>query len=324
MLNKIPTLVAVLAIAVAAGGNARAQSSAAWPAKPLRIILPFSGGTDLIGRMYAQPIGAAIGQQIVPEPRYGAAGNIGYLAAVKAAPDGYTLLMGSVPMFTNPHLNPKVGFDPLRDFAPIAVLATIPNVVVVHPSVPAKTLRELLDLARKTPGRVVYGSGGVGSANHLAAELIQVLTKVKFTHIPYKSATFGLVGAMSGEVDLVITVASSAVPYVDAGKMRPLAVLDQKRVSSMPNVPTSKEAGIPDLLAVNWYPLVAPAGTPRAIIERLHAESVKAAASPDLRSRLAAMGAEAATSTPEQTGELMRAEYARWGRVIREAGIKAE
>jgi tripartite-type tricarboxylate transporter receptor subunit TctC len=196
--------------------------------------------------------------------------------------------------------------------------------VVVHPSVPAKTLRELLQLARTSPGKLAYGSGGVGSANHLAAEFMQSLAKVRFTHVPYKSATFALTGAMSGDVDLVIVVVSSAVPYMNSGRMRGLAILDTRRNASAPQVPTSAEAGMPQLVAVNWYALLAPAGTPRAIIDRLNAESVKVMATAETRASLAAMGGEPAGSTPEQTAEFLRAEYARWGKVIREANIKTE
>lgn len=295
-----------------------------YPVKPIRIILPFAGGTDVVGRLIALKLSPALGQQVVPDPRLGAGGNIAHEAAAKSLPDGYTLLMAAPPVLINPHLNPKVGFDPLRDFAPIVLLATIPNVLVVHPSVPAKSLHELMQLARRQPGKLTYASGGVGSANHLAGELLKSLTRTDIVHVPYKSATIALVYAMSGEVDIVIVVVSSAAPYVKAGRMRALAVLDTKRVGSMPQVPTSAEAGLPQLVAVNWYVLLAPSATPRAIIERLNAESVKVMMTPDTRERLAAMGGEAASSTPEQTAEFLRAEHARWGKVIRDAGIKAE
>jgi len=299
---------------------AEAQS---YPVRPIRIILPFAGGTDLVGRMLALKLSPALGQQVVPEPRVGASGNIGYAAAAKASADGYTLLLGAVPVLTNPILNPKAGYDPIRDFAPVALLATIPNIVVVHPSVPVKNLRELIRLARSHPGKIAYGSGGFGSANHLAAELMQSLANIKLTHVPYKSATFGLVGAMSGEVDMVIVVVSSAASYVKAGKMRPLMVLDTKRVAALPGVPTSAEAGMPELVAVNWYALLVPAGAPQPIIDRLNAETVKAMAAPDTRERLHAMGGEPNPGTPEQTARFLGTEYARWGRVIRAAGIKA-
>jgi tripartite-type tricarboxylate transporter receptor subunit TctC len=190
--------------------------------------------------------------------------------------------------------------------------------------VPAKSLRELVQLARAHPGKIAYGSGGVGSANHLAFELLQGSAKIKFTHVPYKSASFGLVGAMSGDVDMVITVVSDGARYVKDGRMRGLAVLDTKRAASMPEVPTSVEAGFPQLQAVNWYGLLAPAGTPRPIVERLHAELVKVMAAPEVRERLRAQGGEPDSRSPEQFAEFMRAEHARWGKVIRDAGIKSE
>jgi tripartite-type tricarboxylate transporter receptor subunit TctC len=303
---------------------AQTPAAPAYPSKPIRMILPFAGGTELIGRMVGGKLSPVLGQQVVPDPRFGASGNIGWEAAAKAAPDGYTLVMGAVPLLTNPYLYPKVGFDPLQSFAPIALLATIPNIIVVHPSVPAKTLRELLQLARTSPGKLAYGSGGVGSANHLAAEFMQSLARVRLTHVPYKSATFALTGAMSGDVDLVIVVVSSAVSYMNSGRMRGLAILDTRRNASAPQVPTSAEAGMPELVAVNWYALLAPAGTPRPIVDRLNAESVKVMATPETRASLGAMGGEPAGSTPEQTAEFLRAEYARWGKVIRAANIKAE
>jgi len=308
----------------AAFSQTPAAGASTYPAKPIRMILPFAGGTELIGRMVGGKLSPMLGQQVVPDPRFGASGNIGWEAAAKAAPDGYTLVMGAVPLLTNPHLNPRVAYDPLQSFAPIALLATIPNIVVVHPSVPARTLRELLQIARTSPGKLAYGSGGVGSANHLAAEFMQSLAKVRFTHVPYKSATFALTGAMSGDVDLVIVVVSSAVSYINTGRMRGLAVLDTRRNASAPQVPTSAEAGMPQLVAVNWYALLAPAGTPRAIVERLNAESVRVMGTPETRASLTAMGGTPAPGTPEQTAEFLRAEYARWGKVIREANIKAE
>ena len=315
---------ALLLTFTASTAFAQTPAPSTYPAKPVRMILPFAGGTELIGRMVGGKLSPVLGQQVVPDPRFGASGNIGWEAAAKAAPDGYTLVMGAVPLLTNPHLYPKVGYDPLQSFAPIALLATIPNIIVVHPSVPAKTLRELLQLARTSPGKLAYGSGGVGSANHLAAEFMQSLARVRLTHVPYKSATFALTGAMSGDVDLVIVVVSSAVSYMNSGRMRGLAILDTRRNPSAPQVPTSAEAGMPQLIAVNWYALLAPAGTPRAIIDRLNADAVKVMATPETRASLGAMGGEPAGSTPEQTAEFLRAEYARWGKVIRAANIKAE
>lgn len=295
-----------------------------YPTKPIRLVLPFAGGTDVVGRLIAQKLSTALGQQVVPDPRLGAGGNIAHDAVAKAAPDGYVLLMAAPPVVINPLLNPKAGFDPLRDFAPVALLGSIPNVLVVHPSVPAKSLRELIQIAKSQPGRLTYGSGGVGSVNQLAAELLKSLTKTSILHVPYKSATVALVGAMSGEVDIVIVASSSVVPYVRENRLRPLAVLDAKRIASLAQVPTTAESGMPQLVAVNWYMMLAPAATPRAIVERLNAEAVKATAQADTRERLAVMGGEAASGTPEQTAAFLRAEYERWGRVIRDGGIKAE
>ena len=307
--------------AISAMPAAQAQN---YPTKTVRMILPFAGGSDTVGRLVATRLSEALGQQVVPDPRVGASGNIGFLAGAKSPADGYTLTMGAVPVLTNPLLNPKVGYDGIRDFTPVALLATIPNVVIVHPSVPVKNMRELIGLARKSPGKIAYGSGGFGSANHLAAELIQSATRIKFTHVPYKSATFGIAGALSGEVDMVIVVISSAVSYVQSGKMRALAILDHQRNGSIPDVQTSAEAGLPGLIAVNWYALLVPIGTPQPIIDRLNAESVKAMSTPDMRERFARLGGEIHTRSPEQTVEFLRAEHARWSKVIGEANIKAE
>ena len=322
-MKRLATALGLAAWAVAfAASPAIAQN---YPAKPIRLLLPFAGGTDVVGRLIALKLSPALGQQVVPDPRLGAGGNIAHDAVAKAAPDGYTLLMAAPPVVINPNLNPKSGFDPVRDFAAVAVLGSIPNVLVVHPSVPAKTLGDLINIARSQPGKLTYGSGGVGSVNQLAAELMKTLTKTSILHVPYKSATIGLVGAMSGEVDIVIgTMSAASASYVNDGKMRGLAVLDGKRVKTIPQVPTSAEAGLPQLLAINWYVLMAPAGTPRDIIDRLNAEVSKVMQLPETRERLLAVGGEPATGTPEQAAEFLRTEFARWSRVIKDAGIKAE
>ncbi len=318
-------LVVALAVsAPCAHGQPHAGSSDPYPSKPIRLILPFSGGSELIGRMVSTKLAPLLGQQVVPDPRFGAAGNIAWELAAKAAPDGYTLAIGAVPLLTNPHINPKVGYHPLKSFQPIALVATIPNILIVHPSVPAKTLKELVQIARSNPGKIAYGSGGVGSANHLAAEFIQSAANVRFTHVPYKSATFAITGALSGDVDMVILVISSAVPYLNADKMRGIVVMDRKRNASAPQVPTSAEAGMPGLIAVNWYALLLPAGAPRALVERLNAAATEVMNTPETRASLAAMGGEPAAYSPEQTADFLRREYARWGKVIVGARIKAE
>lgn len=295
-----------------------------YPVKPVRIILPYLGGTDFVGRWLALKLSPLLGQQVVVDPRPGAGGNLGHDATAKAPPDGYTLMLAAPPLVINPTLNPKAGYDPVRDFAPIALVATLPNVLAVHPSVPAKSLRELIQLARANPGKLAYGSGAAGSTSHLAGELLKSLGKINILLVPYKGASFALVGAMSGEVDVVIPAASAVEPYVKAKRMRALAVLHTKRVSSMPDVPTSAEAGMPRLLIVNWYVLAAPAGTPRAIVERLSAEAAKVMQTPETRAYFAGIGGEPVSTTPEQAAAFLRTEHERWAKLIREAGIKAQ
>ena len=315
----------VLSCVMMLPGIAQAQTQAQdYPNRPIRLVLPFAGGTDVVARLLAQRMSASLGQQVLPDQRLGAGGNIAHEAVAKAAPDGYTLLMAAPPVVLNPLLNPKVGFDPVRDFAPVAVVAAIPSVLVVHPLVPAKSMKELVALARRNPDKLSYGSGGVGSTPHLASELLKSLAGVKMLHVPYKSATIALTGAMSGEVDVVVVASSSAAPYVKNGRLRALALLDGKRVAAMAEVPTAAEVGFPQLLAVNWYALLAPRDTPVAIVERLNAEAVKAINAAETRERLAGIGGEPMTTSTAQSAAFIRDEMARWGKVIRDAGVKAE
>lgn len=295
-----------------------------YPAKPVRIILPYLGGTDFVGRWLAAKMSPGLGQQVIIDPRPGAGGNLGHEATAKAAADGYTLMLASTPFVLNPILNSRVSYDTARDFVPVALVATLPNMLAVHPSVPARNVRELVQLARANPGKLAYGSGTAGSTSHLAGELLKSLAKIDILLVPYKGATFALVGAMSGEVDVVIPAASAVESYVKAKRMRALAVLDTRRLHSMPEVPTSAEAGMPRLLIVNWYVLTAPAGTPRAIIERLNAEAAKVMQMPETRTYFVGIGGDPVVTSPEQAAAFLRAEHDRWARLIREAGIKAE
>jgi tripartite-type tricarboxylate transporter receptor subunit TctC len=315
-----------MAVALIAGVSALATMhvhAQNYPAKPVRLVLPYLGGADFVGRWLSIKISPGLGQQMVVDPRVGAGGNIGHDHVAKSPPDGYTLMMTSPPVVINPHLK-KVPYDPLKDFAPIALVASLPNVLAVHPSVPVKSVQELVNLARRSPGKLSYGSGEVGSTSHLSGELFKALSKTNIVLIPYKGATFALVGAMSGEVDVVIPAVSAVASYVKDGRMRALAALDTKRIKSMPDVPTSAEAGMPQFLVVNWYALLAPAGTPRPIIDRLHAETAKVMNSAETKERFTAVGAEPTMTTPEQCLEFLKEEFQRWGKVIRDANIRME
>lgn len=321
---------ALLAVGVvwarAAGAQAAASTGAgqAYPQKPVRLILPYLGATEFAGRWLAAKLSAPLGQQVVVDPRIGAGGRIGHEAAAKSPPDGYTLMLAAPPLVINPNLYPKPGYDALREFVAITQLGTIPSVLAVHPSVPVKSLRELTQLTRAQPKRISYGSGAAGSPSHLAGELFQSLTQSRILMVPYKGATFALVGAMSGEVDMVIPAASAAAPYVKDKRMRALAVLHTRAVDALPGVPIAAEAGMPQLLVVNWFVLMAPAGTPQAIVERLHGEVTKIMQTAESRQQFAALGGDVANTTPDQAAAFLREEFARWGKVIRDAKIKVD
>ena len=315
--------VAAVVLAAAASLPAIAQVQA-YPTRPIRLVLSFAGGTDVVGRLLAQGLSVALGQPVLSDQRLGAGGNIAHEAVARAAPDGHTLLMSGTPLVLNPLLNPRVRYDPVKDFTAVAMVASIPRVLVVHPSVPARTLKELVSLARRYPGKLNYGSGGVGSTPHLAAELLQALAGMKMLHVPYKSATIALAGAMGGEVDVVVVSSSSAASYVKDGRLRALAVLDRNRLAYMTEVPTASEVGYPQLMAEGWYALLAPRDTPAEIIERLNAAAIKVMGSPEARERLAGIGGEPMSTTAAQAAAYIRDDMARWAGVIRSAGIKAD
>jgi tripartite-type tricarboxylate transporter receptor subunit TctC len=297
-----------------------------YPAKPIRLIFPFppGGPTDLLGRALAQKLSDQMGQQVVADNRPGAGGNLGLELAAKAPPDGYTIVLSSPLVAISPSLYAKLNYDPVKDLAPISLIASIQNVLLVHPSVPAKSLKDLIALARAAPGKLNYGSGGVGTTTHLAPELLQSLQKIKMVHVPYKGSGLALIGLIGGDVDLLIMAVPAAASQIQAGKVRALAVLATQRSSVIPTVPTSKEAGVENVEVPIWYGILAPAGTPRDIITRLNAELVKALTSADLKERLATAGIEPMTSTPEQFATFIRSETVRYAEVIKAAGIKAE
>ena len=318
------TRLSVAAAALVAAGLSSPAQAQEYPTRPIRLIVSFAGGTDVVARLLAQGISGPLGQPVVIDQRLGAGGNIAHEAVARAAPDGYTLLMSGSPLVLNPLLNPRVRYDAIKDFVPVAMVASIPRVLVVHPSVPAKTLKDLVALARRHPGKLNYGSGGVGSTPHLATELLQSLSGMKMLHVPYKSATVALGGAMAGEVDVIVVSSASAAAYVKDGRLRALAVLDRNRLGYMPDVPTAAEVGYPQLMAEGWYALLAPRDTPSGIVERLNAAAVRSMASPETRERLAGIGGEPMSTSAAQAAVYIRDDMARWAGVIRSAGIKAD
>jgi tripartite-type tricarboxylate transporter receptor subunit TctC len=305
---------------------AAAQAPDTWPSRPVRLILPFppGGGTDILGRLIAERLTASLGQPVVTENRGGAGGNVGAEAAARSAPDGYTFVLVAPSLAISPSLYSKLNYDPVRDFAPVSLVATVPNVIITHPSVPANTLAEFTRLAKTKPGGMNFGSGGSGTSNHLAGELFNIVAGVKLVHVPYKGVNLAMNDVLSGQIHLVVIGIPAAAPHIKAGKLRALALVAPQRSAALPEVPTVAEAGLRDFEVTTWYGILAPAATPRPIITRLNAEIVQLLHAPELRDRLAAMGTDPVSSTPEEFADLIKREIAKWGKVVREAGLKAD
>ena len=289
------------------------------------VAYPPGGGTDIVGRMVAQKLGDALGQSVVVENRGGASGNIGTELAARAAPDGYTILMGNVaPNAINVSLFKSLPFDPIADFAPVSLVASTPNVLVVHPSTPARTVKEVIELARSKPGALNFASAGVGSSSHLAGELFRTLAGAEIVHVPYKGAGPAMVDVLSGQVQLYFATMPAAMPHVKSGKLVAIAVTSAKRSPALPELPTIAESGVPGYEASTWYGLLAPAHTPGPVVARLHDATVKVLSEASLREKLADQGFEPIGDTPEEFAAYIKSEIGKWGKVIRDAGIKAE
>jgi tripartite-type tricarboxylate transporter receptor subunit TctC len=306
-----------------AAGVAVAQG---YPAKPLRMILPFppGGPTDVLGRVVGQKLGEALGQPVVVDNRPGAGGNVGTEYASKQPADGYTLALISPALAISPSLYRKLGYDAVRDFTPVALVAQIPNALLVHPSVPAKTLKEFVQLARANPGKLNFGSGGLGTGQHLAGEMLNVLEQVKMVHVPYKGSNQAMLGMIGGQIDMIVIGTPTAVPQVQAGRVRALAILAPERLPALPALPTAKDAGYPGFQVLSWYGVVAPAGTPREIVARLNGELTRIMKSADGRERMTGAGFDPMTSTPEYFAEFLQAEIARYAKIIKASGIQPE
>lgn len=310
------------AAALAAGSSVRAQS---WPAKPIRLIDPFTpgGSSDILGRSVATKISESLGQSVVLENVPGAGGSLGADRVAKSAPDGYTLLVGHIgTMAVSPLIYPNLPYNPLKDFTPVAWIANVINVLVVHPSVPAKNLQELLAYARSHPGKLNYGSGGNGSAAHLATEYLKLRSKVFIVHVPYRGTAPAMVDTISGQIQMVFTGAPAVMSAVKSGQLRALAVSSSKRLEALPDIPTVAESGFPGFEADQWYGIMAPAGTPADIVNRLNTLTNQALGTPELKTRLQGLGAVAMPNTPEAFGRHIADEIERWRPVVKAGNIR--
>ena len=316
-----PVLVLLFALFAGAAGIAFAQE---YPAKPVRLIVPFppGGGNDTIARLLGQKLSPVLGQQVLVDNRPGAAGAIGAELAAKAAPDGYTLFLAGVATHgINPNLQKKLAYDPVRDFHGVSLIASAPLLAVVHPSLPARTVKQLVALARAKPGAINFASNGTGGSSHLAVEMFKMMTGTDMVHIPYKGLSLALTDLLSGQVQVMFSSAVAMLPQVKAGKLRAIAMTGAKRASAIPDIPTVAEAGVPGYETGSWYGIVAPARTPRPIIERLGREIAAITKSAEISDRLTNEAVIPVGSTPEEFDAHIRRELARWEKVIRAAKL---
>ena len=318
------TSAALTALLLLSCNSAHAQSGS-YPTKPIRFIVAAAagGGLDVVARLTSPTVSAALGQNVIVDNRAGAGGSIAAELTANSAPDGHTLLMGNIgALAVNPHVYKGLGYHPIRDFAPVTFAVSGANVLIVHPDVPVKTVQELIALARSKPEELAAGSPGHGSAGRLAAELFSSMAKIKMVHVTYKGGAPAMTGLLSGETQLIFASPSTAIPQVKAGRVRGLAVSTLKRSPMLPDLPTIAESGLPGFETDNWYGMVIAAKTPRAIVERLNMEFTRALNAPDVKQALLRQGLDPAPGTPEAFGKYIKAEYEKWGKVIREAGIR--
>ncbi len=301
--------------------------SQGYPTRPIRVIVPYpaGGGADFVARVYARSLSESLAQQVVVDNRGGANGNVGSEIAAKSAPDGYTVLVtASTNLTINPSLYRKMPFDVQRDLVPVSILATQPTILIVHPTLPVNSAKQLVALAKARPGQLNFGSAGAGSSGHLAAELFKMVAGVDIVHVPYKGAGPATADLLGGQIPLMFNNLPPSLPLVKAGKLRALAVTGETRSPAAPQLPTMAEAGFPGVVLTLWNGMLVPAGTPAEIVARLNAEIIKAAKLPALRDRLSAEGTEAFTTTPSQMTEMMKSETVKWAKVVKAANVAVE
>jgi tripartite-type tricarboxylate transporter receptor subunit TctC len=322
--RNLYTLTAWAIAGIALAATAHAQT---YPTKSIRLIVPFppGGSTDLMGRVLGAKLGEAFNQQVIVENRPGASGMIGNELVARAAPDGYMLTMGTIgAMSVNVSLFKSVPYDATRDFAPVSLTGNVENLLVVHPSVPVRNVKELIALAASKPGLLIFASSGTGNAPHLAGELFNQLANVKMVHLPYKGGGPAMIDLVAGQVSLSFASMPSSLPFAKSGKLRAIAVGGAKRSPAAPDIPTVAESGLPGFEVTDWQGLLAPAKTPAAVTERLNRETIRILNERDVKERLAAAGLQVVTNTPAQFADFIRSEIDKWGKVIRAAGIKPE
>lgn len=325
-MKLLVNLVSVFLAALLLGFPALANADA-YPAKTIRIIAPFppGGPADILSRIIAGKLSQSWGQQVIVENRPGAGGNIGAEAAAKSEPDGYTLLLGFVGTHAiNPSLYAKMPYDNVKDFEPVAQVATVTIVLVVHPSVAASSVKELIALARAKPGQLAFGSPGNGTPQHLAGELFNAMAGVDMLHVPYKGAVPALTDLLGGRISMIFSSMPPALPHVHNGKLRALGVTSLERTPAAPELPTIAESGVPGYVVNNWYGILAPRGTPKEVVAKLNAEIVKIMKMPDVKENLSAQGAESFTSTPEQFATYIKDETAKWAKIVKSSGARID
>lgn len=319
------SMIAALSI-VPAVAFAQAGSPADYPNRPVRLIIPYSpgGASDNISRQVMPKVSDQLKQTIVIDNRPGGAGNIGRELAAKAASDGYTLYLADAPHTITPHVIGKLPFDPLKDFTPISIMATAPLTIIVNPTFPAKTVGELVALAKAHPGKYNYGSGGTGATTHLTGEMFRLASGINIVHVPYKSIAPAVTDLLGNQIPIAFPGFATVGGHIRAGRVRVLAVAAHKRASGFPDIPTFEEAGVPGVISQNWFGIMGPRSLPRPIVDRLHAELVKAVRHPDVQKWLANSSIETVANSPEEFAWHLGAEYQRWGKVVKVAGVKAE